>query len=114
MDGLCGAAHCSCRLCDDLPCGLPGILRDLGGRETLPGESGQNLQAILRRERPHRQEPEQGSEIVGWAQPTTVATSPMTQFDQSGGKFVVGGCAKVYIRNGRVHEIDSEPMRDCQ
>lgn len=37
-----------------------------------------------------------------------------TEFDQVEGKLAVGGCAKVQVRNGRVHEIDSEPMRNCQ
>lgn len=44
----------------------------------------------------------------------TVTTSSGTQFDQSEGNLAVGGCAKVDIRNGSVHEIDSEPMRDCR
>lgn len=37
-----------------------------------------------------------------------------TEFDQSEGVLSVGGCAKVHVRNGRVHEIDSEPMGDCR
>ena len=37
-----------------------------------------------------------------------------TEFDQTEGTLTVGRCAKVHIRNGRVHEIDSEPMRNCQ
>ena len=37
-----------------------------------------------------------------------------TEFDQTEGKLTVGRCAKVHIRSGRVHEIDSEPMRNCQ
>jgi hypothetical protein len=37
-----------------------------------------------------------------------------TEYDQTEGKLAVGSCAKVHIRNGRVHEIDSEPMRDCR
>jgi hypothetical protein len=41
-------------------------------------------------------------------------TEPTTEFDQSKGKLTVGTCAKVHIRNGQVHEIDSEPMRNCQ
>jgi hypothetical protein len=36
------------------------------------------------------------------------------EFDQSEGQLTVGSCAKVHIRNGRVHEIDSEPLRNCQ
>lgn len=37
-----------------------------------------------------------------------------TEFDQSEGPLRVGSCAKVEVRNGRVHEIDSEPLRDCR
>lgn len=37
-----------------------------------------------------------------------------TEFDQVEGKLAVGRCVKVHIRNGRVHEIDSEPMRNCR
>jgi len=37
-----------------------------------------------------------------------------TEFDQREGKLTAGSCAKVHIRNGRVHEIDSEPMRNCR
>jgi hypothetical protein len=37
-----------------------------------------------------------------------------TEFDQREGKLTAGGCAKVHIRNGRVNEIDSEPMRNCR
>ncbi len=37
-----------------------------------------------------------------------------TEFDQSDGQLTIGSCAKVHVRNGRVHEIDSEPMRNCQ
>jgi hypothetical protein len=44
----------------------------------------------------------------------TVTTSPGTEFDQSEGALAIGGCAKVDFRNGRVHEIDTEPMRDCK
>jgi hypothetical protein len=43
----------------------------------------------------------------------SITTGPHTQFDQSEGPLVVGGCAKVDFRNGRLHEIDSEPLRDC-
>ena len=39
---------------------------------------------------------------------------PGTELDQSEGQLTVGSCAKVNLRNGRVHEIDSEPMRNCQ
>lgn len=44
----------------------------------------------------------------------TFKTDAETQFDQSEGPLTVGSCAKVHIRNSRVHEIDSEPMRDCR
>jgi hypothetical protein len=44
----------------------------------------------------------------------TVVTVPATEFDQSDGPLRVDGCAKVEFRNGVVHEIDSEPERDCR
>lgn len=44
----------------------------------------------------------------------TFAADARTEFDQSEGKLEIGSCAKVEVRDGRVHEIDSEPMRDCQ
>lgn len=44
----------------------------------------------------------------------TVTADSGTEFDQVEGKLAVGRCAKVHIRNGRVHEIDSEPMRNCR
>ncbi len=37
-----------------------------------------------------------------------------TEFDETQGPLRVGTCAKVQMRNDRVHEIDSEPMQDCQ
>jgi hypothetical protein len=37
-----------------------------------------------------------------------------TEFDQTEGELTVGSCAKVHIRGGHVHEIDSEPMRNCK
>ncbi|HPQ40650.1 MAG TPA: hypothetical protein PLV45_09780 [bacterium] len=43
----------------------------------------------------------------------TFTTDSQTEFDQTEGNLKIGGCAKVSIRNGRVHEIDSEPMHDC-
>lgn len=43
-----------------------------------------------------------------------VTTSPHTRFDQLDGPLQVGGCAKVDIRGGAVHEIDSEPPRNCR
>ena len=41
-------------------------------------------------------------------------TNPQTEFDQVDGPLIVGGCAKVDLRNGLVHEIDSEPIDDCR
>ncbi len=43
----------------------------------------------------------------------TISTAPQTEFDQREGALGVGVCAKVDFRGGRVHEIDSEPMRNC-
>lgn len=43
----------------------------------------------------------------------TVRTHAGTEFDQSNGRLQVGACAKVKLRNGKVHEIDSEPRHDC-
>lgn len=37
-----------------------------------------------------------------------------TEIDESDGYLSVGSCAKVQVRDGRVHEIDSEPMYDCR
>ncbi len=44
----------------------------------------------------------------------TVTADSATEFDQVEGPLAVGNCAKVDIRNGRVHEIDSEPLRNCR
>lgn len=52
-----------------------------------------------------------GTWIIGGQQ---VTTSPHTEFDQLDGPLVPGGCAKVEIRGGAVHEIDSEPPGDCR
>ncbi len=43
----------------------------------------------------------------------TITTSSDTEFDQREGPLAIGTCAKVDLRGGRVHEIDSEPLRDC-
>ena len=43
-----------------------------------------------------------------------IRTGPDTQFDQAEGPLVVGACVKVKIRNGRIHEIDSEPPNSCK
>jgi len=60
-------------------------------------------------ERPERSL--QGKWVIGGR---AFTTDGGTEFDQSEGTLTVGSCAKVEVRNGRVHEIDSEPMRDCQ
>ena len=36
-----------------------------------------------------------------------------TELDESDGPLVVGACAHVDLRGGRVHEIDSEPASHC-
>ena len=41
-------------------------------------------------------------------------TDNSTEFDETEGPLTEGSCAKVHIRNGRIHEIDSEPMQDCR
>lgn len=51
-----------------------------------------------------------GTWIIGGRR---VTTNPRTRFDQREGPLMVGVCAKVDIRNGLVHEIDSEPPGDC-
>lgn len=51
-----------------------------------------------------------GTWIIGGQE---VSTHPRTEFDQFEGPLMVGGCAKVDIRGGLVHEIDSEPKEDC-
>jgi hypothetical protein len=52
-----------------------------------------------------------GNWVIGGRTFTAV---PSTQFDELDGPLVVGGCAKVDIRNGRVHEIDSQQIGDCR
>jgi len=44
----------------------------------------------------------------------TFITDRVTEFDVTEGPLSKGSCAKVEFRSGRVHEIDSEPMHDCQ
>ncbi len=51
-----------------------------------------------------------GTWIIGGQE---VTTTPRTEFDQEEGLLKIGGCAKVDIRGGAVHEIDSEPAEDC-
>jgi len=53
----------------------------------------------------------QGAWMIGGR---TFTADAGTEFDQSEGQLTIGSCAKVHLRNGRVHEIDSEPMRNCQ
>jgi hypothetical protein len=43
-----------------------------------------------------------------------IRTSPDTQFDQAEGPLAVGACVRVKVRNGRIHEIDSEPPNSCK
>lgn len=43
-----------------------------------------------------------------------VQAGASTEFDQAEGLLDLGSCAKVKFRNGRVHEIDSEPLHDCK
>lgn len=52
----------------------------------------------------------QGMWVIGGR---TFTADDRTEFDQAEGDLQVGGCAKVEVRNGRVHEIDSEPRGDC-
>lgn len=53
----------------------------------------------------------QGEWVIGGQ---TFTVDANTEFDQTEGELTIGSCAKVHIRNGRVHEIDSEPMRNCR
>lgn len=58
--------------------------------------------------------PEKGLRGVWVIAGRSVKADAGTEFDQVEGKLAVGRCVKVHIRNGRVHEIDSEPMRNCR
>jgi len=58
--------------------------------------------------------PEKGLRGVWVIAGRSVKADAGTEFDQVEGKLVVGRCVKVHIRNGRVHEIDSEPLRNCR
>ena len=51
-----------------------------------------------------------GKWVIGGKSYTATAA---TQFEQLSGPLKVGACAKVKIRNSRVHEISSEPRTDC-
>ncbi len=53
----------------------------------------------------------QGVWVIGGR---AVEADGATEFDETEGPLEVGRCAKVDVRNGRVHEIDSEPMGDCR
>lgn len=52
-----------------------------------------------------------GAWVIGGRQ---VTTNPRTEFDQVEGPLRIGGCAKVELRGGAVHEIDSEPDHNCR
>jgi hypothetical protein len=52
-----------------------------------------------------------GDRVIGGR---LVTTDSRTPFDQTEGPLTIGHCAKVDFRHGRVLEIDSEPLRDCQ
>lgn len=58
--------------------------------------------------------PQSGLQGVWLIGGRTFVADTGTEFDQSEGALVVGGCAKVDLRDGRVHEIDSEPTGDCR
>ena len=58
--------------------------------------------------------PEKGSQGTWVIGSRAFTADAGTEFAQSEGQLTVGSCAKVHVRNGRVHEIDSEPMRNCQ
>jgi len=58
--------------------------------------------------------PEKGSQGTWVIGNSAFTADAGTEFDQSEGQLTVGSCAKVHVRNGRVHEIDSEPIRNCQ
>ncbi len=53
----------------------------------------------------------QGEWVIGGR---TFIAGQATEFDESEGVLSVGSCVKVHVRNGRVHEIDSEPIQDCR
>jgi hypothetical protein len=44
----------------------------------------------------------------------TFQSDRSTDLDEADGPLVVGACAKVDLRGGRVHEIDSEHSSHCQ
>lgn len=56
----------------------------------------------------------EGVWVVGGRGGRTFKVDAGTEINQTEGKLTVGSCVKVHIRNGRVHEIDSEPMHNCR
>jgi hypothetical protein len=58
--------------------------------------------------------PEKGLQGVWIIDEHKLTTDAGTEFNQTNGQLTAGSCAKVHIRNGRVHEIESEPMHDCK
>jgi hypothetical protein len=62
-----------------------------------------------------QERPEKSGRVGKWViGDQTVIADTRTEFDQEDGTLSVGSCAKVKFRDGRVHEIDSEPMADCR
>ena len=76
-----------------------GLAKDSAGRERHYGVIETRPEGRL------------GTWVIG--QRSFVADS-RTEFDETEGPLALGSCAKVDIRNGRVHEIDSEPLSDCR
>ncbi|MEQ1506387.1 MAG: hypothetical protein ABMB14_29435 [Myxococcota bacterium] len=44
----------------------------------------------------------------------TVTADGAVELDELDGPLELGACASVDLRDGRVHEIDSEPASDCR
>ncbi|MCC7248422.1 MAG: hypothetical protein IT473_07355 [Lysobacter sp.] len=78
--------------------------RDEGGRD----EGGRERYYGIVRSMP---EGRLGEWVIGSRR---VVADRATEFDETEGRLAVGDCAKIDIRNGRVHEIDSEPASDCR
>jgi hypothetical protein len=81
----------------------PPALADKGGR----GEGREEFRGIVT-EVP---EGRVGAWVIGGR---TVTSDRGTELDEAEGPLAVGACAKVELRGGRVHEIDSEPASDCR
>ena len=81
----------------------PALAKRSGGDEERSEYYG------LVQERPY--DGQQGEWVIGGR---TFIADQGTEFDEAEGPLREGSCAKVQMRNGRVHEIDSEPMHDCQ